>query len=283
MAKLFVFLLIAHVFGDFIIQNHTMCDGKFKEGIAGIHLYIHSVIIFYLSLIAIMYLEYWYVALIIAVTHFIIDGLKSKVEKIEINGCEIHDSGNELYTFVADQILHIIVIYFCACWLNHLGWKEPLFLSALNLKTLVFILMFYVCGKPANILTRRVLIKLNIIKRNPKVENDPKTGSIIGLVERRLIIFFMFVNQFAAIGFLITAKSILRFSDIKQSEDNKSDAISTNKYIADRSEYVLIGTFVSISIAATCGFIIMIAGNPSMLSADNIIDTISASNYIIGH
>jgi hypothetical protein len=43
-------------------------------------------------------------------------------------------------------------------------------------------------------------------------------------------------------GFLVAAKSILRFSEIKESE---------------KSEYVLAGTLVSIAIAIACGIMVI--------------------------
>lgn len=344
MAKLFVLLLLAHVFGDFVLQNQAMSDGKFKDA-KGIkllcawrstHLREHAVIIFMLmtfvvifpycwltvlAALAFMLAEYafqnikihsvepygWFkksvsfinnyhqriqmlilavvliymlllhskyllVIMAITATHFAIDAIKSKVENMKINGDEIHDSGYELYTFSLDQLIHVLILYLCAFWLIAQGWKEPTFLNFLSLKSLVFFLMFFACGKPANILTRRILVYLKIDMRDKQQNDEKKTGRVIGLIERRLIIFFMFIQQFAAIGFLITAKSILRFSDINQSKGEQ------HNYITDKSEYVLIGTFVSISIAAACGFIIMFAGNPGILSVDKLIEAVSIYN-----
>jgi hypothetical protein len=53
-----------------------------------------------------------------------------------------------------------------------------------------------------------------------------------------MILSFILLNQFAAIGFLLAAKSILRF---KESEASKM------------SEYVLLGTLISFSIAIIIG------------------------------
>lgn len=329
--RLFIILLITHVFGDFILQNQAMCDGKYENGWHSTHLLAHTAIIFLLmagvvlfpycwqiglvalllmlieyafqnlkirpeesdgffkkcakflkpyhrciqvpivavfSIIALwIHYKYMMVVMVISVTHFFIDGIKSKVENMVINGCAIPNSGYELYTFSIDQFVHALVLFFCAIWINAYGWKEPAFLNFLSLKTLVFILMFYYCGAPANILTRRILVYLKIDKRDKdnQQKDDKKTGRVIGLIERRLIIFFMFIQQFAAIGFLITAKSILRFSDINQKTRNEEDQ---RKFLSEQSEYVLIGTFISISIAVACGFLIMIAGNPDILSVD---------------
>lgn len=58
-------------------------------------------------------------------------------------------------------------------------------------------------------------------------------GRVIGMLERSLILFFVVMEQFAGVGFLMTAKSILRIGDIK---DASQRALA---------EYVIIGTFVS--------------------------------------
>jgi hypothetical protein len=58
-------------------------------------------------------------------------------------------------------------------------------------------------------------------------------GKLIGYLERLLILAFVLVNQFAGIGFLVAAKSIFRFSEIKENNDRKE------------AEYIIIGTFAS--------------------------------------
>ena len=58
-------------------------------------------------------------------------------------------------------------------------------------------------------------------------------GKYIGYLERLLIFVFMLSGQFAGVGFLITAKSILRFGELKDSENRK------------QAEYIIIGTFAS--------------------------------------
>jgi ABC-type proline/glycine betaine transport system permease subunit len=58
-------------------------------------------------------------------------------------------------------------------------------------------------------------------------------GKIIGYLERSLIYLFVLVDQPSAIGFLIAAKSVFRFGEIRQ---------GTNRMEA---EYILIGTLLS--------------------------------------
>jgi hypothetical protein len=69
-------------------------------------------------------------------------------------------------------------------------------------------------------------------------------GKIIGILERMLIFTFIILGQYEAIGFLIAAKSIYRFTDLKSSSERKF------------SEYVLIGTLLSFIIAILVGIVI---------------------------
>ena len=69
-----------------------------------------------------------------------------------------------------------------------------------------------------------------------------KAGRYIGIFERILVLTFILINNFAAIGFLIGAKSILRFSDTKGARK--------------QTEYVLIGTLMSFAICIIIGLAI---------------------------
>ena len=58
-------------------------------------------------------------------------------------------------------------------------------------------------------------------------------GRIIGYLERLLIFVFIVSGQFAGVGFLVAAKSIFRFGELKDSENRK------------QAEYIIIGTMLS--------------------------------------
>jgi hypothetical protein len=69
-------------------------------------------------------------------------------------------------------------------------------------------------------------------------------GQIIGYTERLLIYIFVLVDAPAAIGFLITAKSIYSFDESSSNEQHK------------RSQYVIIGTLVSFAYAVTLSYLV---------------------------
>ena len=97
------------------------------------------------------------------------------------------------------------------------------------------------CWKPANILIKYILQYCKMV-----VPGDDTTlfhaGKLIGTLERWLILVFLLIGRYEVIGFLIAAKSIIRFG-----EKDK-----------DQTEYFLAGTLLSISIAVGCGLLLRI-------------------------
>lgn len=66
-------------------------------------------------------------------------------------------------------------------------------------------------------------------------------GKWIGIMERILIFSFILLDKFGTIGFLLAAKSVFRFGDLKDTNDQK------------KTEYIIIGTFLSFMIATLLG------------------------------
>jgi len=68
-------------------------------------------------------------------------------------------------------------------------------------------------------------------------------GTYIGISERILVLIFILLDQYAAIGFLIAGKSILRVG-------RDSDGGTRKK-----TEYILIGTLMSFTVAIIIGLL----------------------------
>jgi hypothetical protein len=60
-------------------------------------------------------------------------------------------------------------------------------------------------------------------------------GRLIGWLERFLFYSFLLNGQYAAVGFVLAAKGVARYGEIKEAKDQKV------------AEYVLIGTMISLS------------------------------------
>lgn len=72
----------------------------------------------------------------------------------------------------------------------------------------------------------------------------PDGGRMIGRLERLLIYLFVLIDAPTAIGFLVTAKSILRFGEIKDRESHRL------------AEYIIIGTLMSFGFATLSAYLV---------------------------
>ncbi len=76
-------------------------------------------------------------------------------------------------------------------------------------------------------------------------ESLAQAGKFIGMLERLFVFTFVISGNWEAIGFLLAAKSVFRFGDLKESKDRKL------------TEYILIGTLLSFGIAIATGMIVI--------------------------
>lgn len=68
-------------------------------------------------------------------------------------------------------------------------------------------------------------------------------GKIIGFLERFIIVTLVLLAEYDAIAFLIAAKSLLRFGELQGNQDKV------------QTEYVLVGTLMSITLAMLIGLL----------------------------
>jgi len=72
-----------------------------------------------------------------------------------------------------------------------------------------------------------------------------QAGKYIGILERIFVFIFVITGKWEGIGFLLAAKSVFRFGDLKESKDRKL------------TEYILIGTLLSFGIAIATGMLVV--------------------------
>lgn len=218
--EIFFLQLIAHVLTDFYFQTDKTAKEKFTKGIRSKFLYGHIFIVFILSWLLSFQLEFVYLSAFIAITHFLIDLLKPGISKIKRIG---------FYAFFIDQALHLSVILIAVRWFASNQIIDPIFMIERSLIHLI--LIYLIALKPTNILIREVFRFYDI--KTPSSDDLPNAGKLIGNLERILIITLGLAGLLEAVGFLIAAKSILRYKD--------TDNLKT--------EYVLVGTLLSFGIA----------------------------------
>ncbi len=233
-------LILAHICTDFIFQTKKIVKQKNKYNVRSWHLHAHALLSGFLSLLFINKWEYWYVGLFIALTHFLIDWLKILSKK------------ENLKYFLIDQLAHIIVIIMA--WLFIGNQFEKVLTSVLETITSLTFLMitiaYLIVIFPLGLIIDKATKKLQKeVKESEELEEGlDKAGRYIGILERILVLTFVLLNQLAAIGFLIAAKSILRYGD----KDSKGARKQT--------EYVLIGTLLSFTMAIIIGLLVRFTG-----------------------
>ena len=255
-SNLFFNLIIAHILGDFYLQWGSSCKNKILHSVKGIDLWLHSLVIGILSWIAIWDLRGWWLAACIMALHFLIDWFKSCMQlKCNIfnvyksNCSKLVDGDNkryDLWIFVVDQIIHIaVIVVFANIWLRanndwqQFGWFHEFAINhPLRMNTIVAMMLAL---KPANILVLLILgaCKVSITPTENHDHGNFHSGELIGWLERGLMLLFVVMSQYEAIGFLIAAKSILRFNEASSG--------------SEKSEYVLTGTLLSLAIALALG------------------------------
>ncbi len=265
MEKILLAQLIAHLLADFFFQPESISKNKQKNGFRSWHLWLHFGIVLVTSLALTFSSDFVPYTVAIAIIHLLIDYLKGLIERREVKQLqgklkkdEVYDDKHACTTpfmFFADQILHIIVIYIAVLVYGFHAGVVPAYLDYFTVTDLLFVLGFMLCLKPANIVIRVCLTPLNLVTpvkkhsvlspqsdEKAKTEEDlkrglEKAGRWIGSFERILALLLVLMHQYAAIGFIITAKSILRFSDKE----------------LHKTEYVLVGTLMSFGIAISIG------------------------------
>lgn len=257
LANLIFNLLLVHILGDFYLQTSSLCENKIKHTVNGYALWLHVAIVGALSWIAVWNIYGWWLVALIMCSHLIIDWLKSYLQikydiyKIESDGKLI--GGTKLrfdwYYFIGDQLLHILMIVLISYWWYSMNkdweqfqWVQKILIDhPIRVYTIIALLLAF---KPVNILILQILSSCKLGN-----EEDSEghvyfhAGALIGYTERCLILIFVVLSQYEAIGFLIAAKSILRFSE----------ASSGNV----KSEYVLAGTLLSLMFALFLGLCVI--------------------------
>lgn len=223
-------LLLAHFIGDFFLQPKHWVKEKEKKKLKSLKLYFHIAIHIVLLFLILWDLSLWPIILIIASLHLIIDALKLIVQ---------NKKTKRLWFFI-DQALHIIVIIST----YYIYTKKTLDLNTIfTEQNLILITCLVFLTRPVSIIMKTIFTKWNISKLTENNESLKDAGEYIGILERLLVFIFIIVNHWEAVGFLITAKSVFRFGDLKESKHRKL------------TEYILIGTLISFGIAIAVGLI----------------------------
>jgi len=151
--------------------------------------------------------------------------------------------------FIIDQILHLLVLFGLWClFVAPAGWLPKNWISVMHNQAYWAIASGYLLVTfPMSLLlasaTQRWRREAEETGMRSSISLN-EAGKWIGIFERLLVFTFVIASHFEGIGFLIAAKSILRFNDIKGHEARKE------------AEYILIGTLMSFALSIMIGLIV---------------------------
>ena len=220
MSETFIALLTAHLLADFQFQPLWMVQNKRDPKVLGLH-------VIRVGMLAIVVTGACPVLLmlILMAAHFATDAIKS------------HLLNDTVQFFALDQSVHLAVLGGLAAafpqtvaqgWLSHLpsGWLGAYCIGLSLLSGLI-----------ASLTMGAILIRKATSGFTSEIaggiEGLRSGGLTIGCLERALVMLLILIGQPAGVGFLITAKSILRFGDVKDPSQRQM------------TEYIIIGTFMS--------------------------------------
>ncbi|UVL84891.1 hypothetical protein LOY35_04690 [Pseudomonas sp. B21-028] len=235
-SALLVILILAHVVLGFWISSHSILQPPFHFSrkviisllIAGVYFIVFSLL---MVLLRDNDIFAWKAGLLMAVARFLTLILTPSASKSP--------------TLVLLSGQAILVTSLVAVWLISENNAASLQVSLTKLITtpLLAVGLAYISMlRPASAMISTILSPW--IKEIDNTGSLANAGTLIGYLERLLILTFVLLEQWEAVGFLLTAKSILRFNEIQ------------NAKVRSISEYVLLGTLLSFSLSIGVGLLV---------------------------
>lgn len=221
-------LLLAHFLGDFVLQPSSWVKQRQRQKWRSPKFYLHLLTHGLIMMLILWDWYYWSLSLILVGMHGVIDLLKVYAERKE----------TEKRWFLIDQLLHMVSILFL--WMIWQGVS----ISGRDVLTgehWLYLLAFVIVTRVSDVVLQKVLSQWAPELADGEEESLHRAGQYIGVLERLFVCAFVVLGNFQAIGFLIAAKSVFRFGDLRKARDRKL------------TEYILIGTLLSFGLAMGTG------------------------------
>lgn len=227
--------LIGHVFGDFYLQSNQLAVSKNKSSLKLVEhglIYLLSMTVILTPVFGFSFIR-WVV--LVSMIHFLIDAGMAYLNK---NQALIEKRQIALY--IGDQLAHLVTIFaltvLLATRVETLQYTN-LYISLLgnlylNIEAILsWTLAIAITMKPVSITINKILYQYQPTTADAEDVGHPGAGALIGMLERLIILVMLSQNQYGAIGFVLTAKSIARYNKIAENPQF--------------SEYFLLGTLLS--------------------------------------
>ncbi|WP_423821750.1 DUF3307 domain-containing protein [Salinisphaera sp. SPP-AMP-43] len=230
-------LLWAHVLADFVGQTRAMIEAKRRARV----FVLHWAIVAATALLALAPASGagWAALALVVLSHGLIDaGKVFGVSTVWMRQAPFRP----LQVFLGDQIAHLVFILIAAAaWPAAFSsglWPKCLAPSGIDALLVVYVLAagFWIATRVGELVMALFMGGFHDLwqraagAEDPPPADLPRAGAWIGWLERTLVFVFVLLGQFNAIGFVIAAKSILRFQYAQRPQG---------------SEIVIIGTLAS--------------------------------------
>ena len=242
--SVFSVLLCVHLLGDFYFQTQKMADKKQSQFFWTVcHCLIYGACSGLLFCFFLPGMKLRYILAFIS-AHAVIDIVKYAVCRFLRNRHQstglIESPCGRRNVFLIDQAVHLITILGISYWLREtditLLYRDGfgIFFDSFNMPEAIFlkwVAVLLLIHKPVNILIANVLSGYKPSDKQDSEGADRNAGRMIGTLERIIMVIFISIGQYSAVGLVLTAKSIARY-----------DRISKDQAFA---EYYLLGTLLS--------------------------------------
>ena len=236
-AALLITLFLAHLLLDFPLQPYRWVADRYQRHAVSAGLYLHASAHGTAGFLCFLAFGSGFrtaalLGAIILVSHFLTDLGKSFLPRYSLTA------------FVVDQLAHAALLV--AVWSYYVGFGvlTPLFSTLVSAQTLLIVLAYFIILLPTSIVIGLCLKpwigQIRNIEGAAEGEGESlaKAGAMIGYLERILILTFVILGEYTAIGFVLALKTAFRFKD---TEDRR------------KAEYMMMGTFLSFAITIGVG------------------------------
>ena len=238
--NLFLAIYLAYLLTHFVFQTTRIVSNKHRREWRGylIHGITHYVAVMAIVTLAdphrLPTLSFQLLAVSLSLVHLVVDWVKVSLTKS-------HRIPDNALAFVVDQAIHLVIVIggvfllvhpslqTFALWLNRIRLLQ----ESILLVSIVYVLVIFGGGYFIRALIGPLWKEEEgqTAKEHQEVIN---AGLYIGWLERFLVLTALFLQSPATVGFILAAKSIARYPELKS---------------VRFAEYFLIGTLLSVAIA----------------------------------
>lgn len=232
-------LVLGHVLGDFVFQTDGLAREKHRFGPllahAGIVLVVHAV-----AFAPLLTVRTAPIVAVVGVAHLLIDAVSARVR---------HRRPASVGLFLGDQATHLLVILAGWVLLAPATWTAGPAVTALGVDGqlpwaaitvgAVYVAAFAFAHEGGNAIVRGVLPA-----DGPESEGDDlEAGSLIGSLERWIVLLLGLAGRWESVALVLAAKSIARFEELKE---------------RPFAEYFLVGTLASVLVAMVLAVVVSV-------------------------